>query len=775
VKHSIRLFLLFFLLQIGRLSAQVFTLSGYVTDATSGEYLISATIIDKRDYSGTIANAYGFYSLTVNGGYVEVQCSYIGYQTQTIKFDLLRDTTLHFKLQPATLLDEVVVHADDAGEQAHERSRMSTIEIPIEQIKSLPAFLGEVDVLKTLQLLPGVSGGSEGSSGFFVRGGSPDQNLILLDGVPVYNASHLFGFFSVFNADAINNVTLIKGGFPARYGGRLSSVVDIRMKEGNLQSFHGEGSIGLIATRLTLEGPIIKDKTSFIISGRRTYADIIARPFSQNADGDRQGYYFYDLNAKINHKFSDKDRLYISSYFGRDEAYFRSEYPASEESRREDDSGLSWGNATAVARWNHVINKRIFTNLTATFTDYTFQIYSDYKEIFDDGDISNFGFLYYSGISDWSLKYDVDFIPRPQHYFVFGASATYHTFRPGATQFESDDPNFEVPDISVGSENVYAYEMDLYAEDDWEVHDLLKINYGLHASGFLVNDVFYPSIQPRISGRYLLNESLSLKASFATMTQFIHLLTNSGIGLPTDLWVPATDSVPPQRSWQPALGIAWQFKKDYEISVETYYKNISGIIDYKDGASFITDGLRGWEEKVETGKAYAYGAEFFIQKRKGALTGWFGYTLSWSMRQFPTINLGETYPYKYDKRHDLEIAAIYDLNEKISFSATWVFSSGLPISLPIAKYEGLNGMAIYAYEGRNGYRMDPYHRFDFNVAFKKEKERYERVWNIGAYNAYSRQNPFFVYVAYDYKTNTNNYVQVSLFPIIPNISYQFKF
>lgn len=755
--------------------AQSFTISGYVTDASSGEHLISATIIDRRDFSGAVANNYGFYSLTVPGGSVTVQCSYIGYGAMEKSFTLLKDTTINFSLAPSAELDEVVVNADQSGEQFQERSQMSTIEIPIEQIKALPAFLGEVDVLKTLQLLPGVSGGTEGTSGFFVRGGSPDQNLILLDGVPVYNASHLFGFFSVFNSDAINKVTLIKGGFPARYGGRLSSVVDIRMKEGNTQSFHGEGSIGLVATRLTLEGPIKSEKTSFIVSGRRTYIDLVARPFMNLDEGDVQGYYFYDLNAKLNHKFSDRDRLYVSGYFGRDDAYFKSQYQASETSMRNDDSGLEWGNATAVARWNHVINQKMFSNLTATFTDYSFQIYSNYTETFDDGDVTNFGFRYFSGISDWSLKYDIDFIPRPDHYLLFGASATYHTFRPGASQFESNSEDFELPETTIGSDNIYATEFDIYGEDDWEINDKWKMNYGVHTSGFLVNSTFYPSIQPRVSARYLLNEKVSLKGSFSTMTQFIHLLTNSGIGLPTDLWVPATDSVPPQNAWQPALGVAWQLKNNMEFSVEAYYKGINGIIDYKDGASYLQDGFEGWEQKVESGKAYAYGAEFFLQKRSGKLSGWIGYTLSWSNRQFPSINLGEVYPFKYDRRHDFEIAGVYDINDHISISGTWVYSSGQPISLPIAKYDGIYGQEIYAYEGRNGYRMPSFHRLDFNVAFHKEKPKFERTWNIGAYNAYNRKNPFFIYVAYDYLTNTNNYTQVSLFPIIPNVSYEFKF
>lgn len=759
------------------LHGQVFTISGYVSDASSGERMIGATIIDKRNFAGTITNEYGFFSLTIPGGEVTLQASYIGFANQLQTITLFRDTTLHFKLQSSAELEEIVVDAEKSGEQIQERTQMSTMEIPIEQIKSLPAFLGEVDVLKTLQLLPGVSGGSEGTSGLFVRGGSPDQNLILLDGVPVYNASHLFGFFSVFNADAINKVTLIKGGFPARYGGRLSSVVDIRMKEGNMQSYHGEGSVGVIASRLTLEGPIVKDKTSFILSGRRTYIDLITRPImqSQNEGNSTQGYYFYDLNAKVNHKFSDKDRLYVSGYFGRDRAYFNNDYQYDEDTYRTEESGIAWGNATAVARWNHMFDQKTFGNLTATFTDYTFNISSNFKDEQETLPDTYFGFQYYSGISDWSLKYDIDYIPSPKHYIKYGAGVTYHTFRPGATEFESDDPSFEIPPMSVGASNINATELDVYAEDDHEITDLFKVNYGLHVSGFFVGNSFYYGIQPRVSGRYLISPDLSVKASFSTMTQYIHLLTNSGIGLPTDLWVPATDSVPPQRAWQPAIGIAYSFKKDYEVSVEGYYKKMHDIIEYLDGSNYLVDGLEGWEEKVESGEGWAYGAEFFIQKKSGQLSGWVGYTLSWSNRRFPTINLGETFPYKYDRRHDFEIACIYKLNDRIEFSGTWVYTSGQPITLPIAKYEGVFGEPVYAYEGRNGYRMMPYHRLDLNVAFHKEKKHWSRTWNIGAYNAYSRLNPYFIYLEYDYQTNTNQYVQVSLFPIIPNISYEFKF
>ena len=443
---------------------------------------------------------------------------------------------------------------------------MSSISVPIDQIKSLPAFLGEVDVMKVLQLLPGVQSGSEGSSGLYVRGGGPDQNLILLDGVPVYNASHLFGFFSVFNSDAINNVQLIKGGFPARYGGRLSSVIDISMKEGNMKEFHGEGSIGLIASKLTLEGPIAKEKTSFIVSARRTYIDLIARPLIKaSTDGDETvGYYFYDVNAKINHKFSDKDRLYLSAYLGDDKGYsfYKDEY---DRTKYEEEVALRWGNITSALRWNHVYNPKLFSNLTLTYSRYRFNTLAEEKEetINSNGDKSSYYFkwLYQSGINDLAAKIDFDFIPAPNHYIRFGANAIYHTFSPGALNVKED----VVIDTTLGASKTYALEYAAYVEDDFDITRWLKVNAGLHFSAFQVNDQWYTSLQPRLATRFLLTDELSLKASYVKMTQYIHLLTNSGIGLPTDLWVPATEKIKPQQAHQVALGLARNFKRKYEI------------------------------------------------------------------------------------------------------------------------------------------------------------------------------------------------------------------
>jgi hypothetical protein len=760
------------------LLAQSYTISGYVSDRETDEKLIGAAVFDARSLNGTATNEYGFYSLTLSADSIAFSVSYVGYTSQKQTFFLTSDMHINITLEAGKILNEVIISANESEEKIQERTQMSSIDIPVETIKALPAFLGETDVLKAMQLLPGVQGGTEGTSGIYVRGGSPDQNLILLDGVPVYNANHLFGFFSVFNSDALSKATLIKGGFPARYGGRLSSVIDLRMKEGDMNDYHGEGSIGLVASRITVEGPIKKDTSSFMLSARRTYIDFLARPIIKaSGDGEVAGYYFYDLNAKVNYKFSDKDRLYLSGYFGRDKFYFDDKNVDPENYT---EGGLDWGNATAVARWNHIINKKMFSNLTATFTSYNFDIFNDiYETVPDDtgNDIETvFGFRYLTGIYDWALKEDIDFVPNPRHYIKFGAGITYHTFMPGATEFKQEGTDFELPDLSdIVSDDISATEFDVYVEDDWEISPLIKINYGLHAAGFAVDSSFYKSLQPRISARYLVSPDFSIKASYSTMEQYIHLLSNSGIGLPTDLWVPATNKVPPQFAQQVALGFAGNIFDIYEISLEGYYKKTNDIIEYKDGESYLYDGINEWEDKVESGEGWAYGAELFLQKKVGKLSGWLGYTLSWSNRQFPTINLGEKFPYKYDKRHEIDLAAIYKLNERISLSAIWVFASGQPISLPVAKYLSVYGQPVYYYEGRNGYRMNAYHRMDINISFSKEKKLWKRTWNFGAYNVYNHLNPFFIYEEQLPDTGEFVYKQVTLFPIIPYFSWDFTF
>jgi outer membrane receptor for ferrienterochelin and colicin len=762
-----------FLLHSSVSFSQKYTLNGFVTDTKSGERLIGASVLINNKNIGTTTNAFGFYSITLPADSLELKVSFTGYTThiETIKLDA--DKKLNIALPNTKQLDEVVVKGIRKG-AIQQRSQMSSIDLPIQTIKSLPAFLGEVDILKAIQLLPGVQAGSEGSNGIYVRGGGPDQNLILLDGVPVYNVSHLFGFFSVFNADALNSVEVIKGGFPARYGGRLSSVIDLRMKEGNKNEFHGEGGIGLIASRLTLEGPIGKKKnTSFIISGRRTYADIFMRPLSKASSGGEQtvGYFFYDLNAKINHRISDKDHIYFSGYFGNDKFDSKDDYEYGGQ-RTQAKSALKWGNATAVVRWNHVFNPKLFGNLTGHYSRYLFDVSSDEKS---NSSSSNERFLlrYYSGIRDWSARYDLDYLPSPNHFIKAGASITWHQYKPGAVQSKVNAGSIN-EDITVKYRFINTKEYDAYIEDDILLTKKLKANIGLHWAGFNVDNDFFSSIQPRLSTRYLLSPQLSLKASYASMNQFIHLLTNSGLGLPTDLWVPVTAKVPPQRASQWAAGIAYNSKTDFEVSVEGYYKTMKNVIEYAEGASYV-NATSNWEDKVEVGNGKSYGSELFIQKKKGKTTGMLGYTLSWTNRQFANLNNGKSFPVKYDRRHDFKVAMVHKINKRFEISADWIFGTGQAISLPVEVYVDINGNEVEVFDGRNGFRMKPYHRLDFSAKFSKQKRKYERAWVVSIYNVYNRLNPFYIFRDFDKNTNLPVFKQVSLFPIIPSVSYQFKF
>lgn len=768
-----------------QLKAQKFTISGYIKDKRTGEVLIGANIYNKENYQGTTSNKYGFYSLTLPADSVKLVFSFVGYQPIETHFYLNKDSEMDVGLEGVVELDEIVI---SGKEEIEEITQMSKINIPVDQIKAMPALLGEVDVLKVLQLLPGIQSGTEGSSGLYIRGGGPDQNLILLDGVPVYNASHLFGFFSVFNADAINNVELIKGGFPARYGGRLSSVIDITMKEGNNEKLRGEGAIGLVSSKLTLEGPIKNERTTFLFSGRRTYIDLLARPLIKSAtDGDEiAGYYFYDLNGKINHKFSNRDRVYLSGYFGNDDAYsrFSENYELDDHSvSSEDEFRLAWGNIIAAARWNHVFNPKFFSNLTLTYSRYRFdvsQYYAEERIYVDSVDSEEESISYFSGIRDFGAKIDFEFIPDPNHYIRFGVNAINHTFNPGILSFQSSVQS----DTTVGSFRTTANEFAAYLEDDIRVSDNLKINAGFHVSAFSVGDEFYTSFQPRVAARYLLNNGLSIKGSYAQMAQFIHLLTNSGIGLPTDLWLPATERVAPQEAHQFALGLAKTIKKHYEVSLEAYYKEMEGLIEYKEGASFLNvDG--DWQDKVETGRGDSYGVELFVQKKTGKFTGWLGYTLSWSNRQFDNLNFGRWFPYRFDRRHDISITGVFKVNDHIDVSGAWVYGTGNSITLPSSRYIDYSSVrallfndfipdGVKYYDRRNGYRMRSYHRLDLSIGFSKQKKWGVRKWTIGTYNTYSTRNPFFIDVHRDFEGN-RRFIQYSLFPIIPAISYSFKF
>ena len=776
-------FILLGMLLPALMAGQKFTVSGYVSDKESGELLIGASIYEKTLLKGTSANLYGFYSLTLEADSLELIFSYAGYEPIKKVFKLDADIIINVQLASINELGEVEIIASQST-PIQDRTQMSSIELSMQKVKSLPVLMGERDVLKTIQLMPGVQSGSEGSSGIYVRGGGPDQNLILLDGVPIYNVSHLFGFFSVFNPDAIKAVELIKGGFPARYGGRLSSVLDIRMKEGNMNKISGEGSIGLVASKLTLEGPIKKGQTSFLVSGRRTYLDLLIRPFVRaESNGDATGgYYFYDFNAKINHKLDDKNRLYLSGYFGKDRAFTRFDDGAVFGGGEEKEvAELEWGNIIGALRWNRELSSQLFANTTFTYSRYKFKTGIEYTYK-DDDDEEKFLFEYTSGIEDLALKIDLDHLPNPDHYLKYGAGATYHNFTPGVNFYEFSGTDITAIDTTWGSSQIQSIELYAFAEDDWKVNELLKLNIGLHGSSFHVDGTSYFSIQPRISARYLLNEKWSVKSSYSAMAQYLHLLTNTSIGLPTDLWVPVTENIKPLNSHQVALGVATSFHEQFELSIEGYYKVMNNIIEYKDGASFLAD-ARDWQTKVETGKGWSYGAEILLEKTVGKFSGWIGYTLSWTERQFDNLNFGEKFPYRYDRRHDIGIALTYKPKERIDFGLVWVYGTGNAVSIPSSTYlsDGslphFNDYYVNSVEyisDRNGYRMPSYHRLDFAVNLHKQKNGYKRTWSWGVYNMYSRQNPFYLYFANDDDGDPGLF-QVSLFPIIPYFSYQFKF
>tara|TARA_B100000401_G_C52813992_1_gene725702 strand:- start:6398 stop:8803 length:2406 start_codon:yes stop_codon:yes gene_type:complete len=780
-----------------------FTISGYITDKNNGETIIGANVFCADLKVGVTTNTYGFYSLTLPEGNYEISFSFIGYQTEK-KFFQLKSNIKHdveFELSSINV-NEVIVSAE---KNIIEKTQTSMVDIPIKQIKNIPALFGEVDVLKVIQLLPGVQS-SEGSSGFYVRGGGPDQNLILLDGVPVYNASHIGGLFSVFNADAIKNVRLYKGGFPARFGGRLSSVVQIDMKEGNMKKYKLDASIGLISSKLTIEGPLIKDRTSFIISGRRTYIDTFLKPFLPS--GTDFKFYFYDLNVKVNHKISNRDRIFLSAYTGDDVFRIGQDFSDEGKSTSSNDNfnfDLGYGNITSTLRWNHLFSKKTFSNTTFTYSRYAFNTDLGFLSI-NSTDAGNeefnidYGFL--SGIEDLGVRMDFDYTPNPYHEVKYGTSYTYHNFFPGEVEnnsyFNSPDTNinFNIDTVFNSSPKINAHELFFYFEDNVKINNRLKANLGIHIGYYSIannssdiNSSFFDKIknqnnysfQPRLSLRYLLNEDLSLKASYAKMQQNIHLLTNSSVGLPSDKWVPAIDSVPSQISEQWAANISTEiYSGKYELSLEGYYKKMYNLITYKAGYSTL-ESTDAWEDAIETdGEGESYGLELFLQRKKGKTTGWIGYTLSWSNRKFDNLNFGEWYPYKYDRRHDFSFVGSHKFNDKWDFGATWVYGTGNAITFPQAVYLGMpnnywNQVSIVeSYGNRNETRMPAYHRLDFSINKHKKYKRFTSTFTVGAYNIYNRKNPFFAYLDYD---NNNNRVakQVSLFPIIPAISYRIKF
>jgi outer membrane cobalamin receptor len=771
-----------------------YTISGYVKEAESGETLIGVNIYLPDRQAGAATNNYGFYSLTLpESDSVRLVISYVGFSPEIITVNLRKDIELNINLKTTILLDEVTVSADRTERQS-ESVRMSSVKLQPAQIKSVPSLLGEKDVLKVIQLLPGVQKGTEGTSGIYVRGGGPDQNLIILDDAIVYNASHLFGFFSLFNGDALKSVEFTKGGFPARFGGRLSSVLEMNMKEGNKEKWHGEGGIGLISSRLTIEGPLVKNKASVLISGRRTYADLIMRPVLKALDEDNTGYYFYDFNAKINYDFGRKNKLYLSGYFGKDKFYLKN--------IREDykeNTGFLWGNATGTLRWNHLFNSKLFSNASLVYSNYSFGIYEKYVVI---GEGKDYYAEYYSGIRDLSVKYDIDYIPNPRHWIKAGATTIFHRFNPHAF-VEIDVPqNVNTRDESFS----YGTESGLYAEDTWQPVPQFKVNGGLRFSHFIASENQYHFFEPRISAAWKLKNNLAVKGSYASMNQYIHMISNTGISLPTDLWVPTTDRVRPQQSRQVALGLVKDLNKpELAFSVEGYYKRMDHVIGYKEGASFIDFEEAGsglginWEDNITSGRAWSYGFEFLVQKTKGKLTGWIGYTLSWTQMQFDSLNFGRKFFARYDRRHDISVVGTYKVSDHINISGTWVFGTGNAVTLPLSEYlapsniygfernpydphnygsyGSIFGQTVSDFTEKNNFRMRAYHRLDIGIQFHKKKKWGERTWEISVYNVYNRMNPFFYYTENIYVNNKEYGLlkQVTLFPIIPSFTYSFRF
>lgn len=776
----------FFLVLAFMCSAQEkFTINGYIKDSLTGETLIGANISITDQSTGVTTNQYGFYSITLPKGRHKLVFSYIGYKPQETEIAFDENRSINVLLMPlSTDLNNVTVLAKKR-ENNVKTAQMGKVELTVSTVKALPAFLGESDILKSLQLLPGVRNAGEGNAGFYVRGGGPDQNLILLDDAVVYNTGHLFGFFSVFNSDAIKSLSLIKGGMPAQYGGRLSSVIDIAMKDGNSNKTEVDAGIGLIASRLAIQGPIKKNKASFMISGRRTYVDAFTAPALKTSNYKGSGYYFYDLNAKINYQFSPNDRLYLSGYFGRDKFSFNN-------AERAFKTTIPWGNATATLRWNHIFNKKLFANTTLVYNDYKFNF---------NGNQNDLAFNLSSGIRDLNAKTDFDYYASTSHKIKFGAQYTYHTFIPSIFSGSQDSVKF-TPN---SAQEKYANEFGLYLQDDWDISKRVKLNYGLRYSVFqqlgayksFTTDVngnrvdsmvygkgetvkSYGGIEPRATIRISINDNSSIKAAITRNLQYIHLVSNAGTTLPTDIWVPSTLRVKPQVGWQYAAGYFRNFNNNmFETSLELYYKTMQNQIEYKEG--YTPNTLTDPEESFVFGKGWSYGAELFVNKVKGRLTGWVGYTLSWSWRKFPGLNDGLKYPSRYDRRHDLSVVGMYTINKKWKVSSVFIFGTGNAISLP-ERFYFISGVLTQQYSGINQYRMKPYHRLDLSATYtpipKKPRKRTTN-WVFSVYNAYSRLNPYFYYFSQEGNATAGTLKvaakQVSLFPIIPSVTWNLHF
>lgn len=778
---------------------QKVSLSGYLTSVIDGEALIGAKAYIPSIGIGALTNNYGFYSLNVPKGKYLIEFRATGLDKTVMEVELLENKQLDVEIGDKTLnIEEVIVNAKK-GENI-ESTKMGQIQLEVEKIKTLPAFFGEVDVIKTIQLLPGVNSATEGGQGFYVRGGGPDQNLVLLDEAVVYNAAHLFGFFSVFNVDAIKSVNLTKGGIPANFGGRMSSVLEVTMNEGNNKRFGVKGGLGLISSRITAEGPIKKGKGSFIASARRTYIDVIMKAaISDDSPFAGSSYFFYDFNFKANYRLSPKDKLFVAGYYGKDKFIF---------GNKEDDFTvrMPWGNGIGSIRWNRIISSKLFMNVTATFTDYLFAFGSDQDE---------FSFELKSGIRDYSGKVDFSYFPNTRHKIKWGAEYINHTFVPSSVTAQQNDVVFDTG----LAQKLRSHESAVYALDEFDLNEKIKLNVGLRYSMYQFTGPFtryiktdlsnpdstivykkgdiiqsYDGLEPRFGGRLMLTKTSSIKAAYTYHYQYVHLTSLSAVSLPTDIWFPTTDIAKPQQGYQATVGYFKNFKNDkWETSVEAYYKGLKNLIEYKDGSQPSENVSDNTDNLLTFGKGRSYGIEFFIKRNIGKLTGWIGYTLAKTERKFTEINEGNYFPSKYDRRHDVSVVGSYKLSDRWTFGAAFIYATGSTLTLPESYYIQ-NQDLLFKYGDRNSTRMAPYHRLDLSATlFDKPmrtianengdevevKKRFRSNWSFSIYNVYNRANPFFLYVDNDGSVFEGDFQvkvkQVTLFPIIPSVTWNFEF
>lgn len=746
--------------------AQKYSVSGTIRDAATGESLIGATVYIPALETGTTTNAYGFYSLSApTTDSLSLVFSFLGYEPQIKQIYFNKNYQLDIRLDPVGVsFDQVIVSSKKENDDNVQRTRMGVIDVPVGLIKELPAILGETDVLKIIQLLPGVSAGQEGTTGFFVRGGNTDQNLIQLDEATVYNPNHLFGLVSTFNTVALNNVQLIKGGFPANYGGRLSSILDITMKEGNDQKFQTDGGVGLISSHLTFQGPLKKDRASFIVSGRRTYLDLLLKPFIPKKN--QTSYHFYDVNAKVNYRLSEKDRVFASFFSGRDNAQYTDATSI--------DFGLRFGNSTGTIRWNHIFGHKLFLNTSGIYNQYFLSLSTVQGKSYAQ---------YYSGIHDFTGKMEFQYYPSPKQKILFGAFYTHHQFS-SAGKAAKVPKNLDIVNLNINKiKPRLSHELAGYFNNEWRISPRFGVNAGLRIPVYQAADTTFTRLEPRASIKYTISGDASLKASYTLMNQFIHLVPSSTAALPTDIWTPSSRVAHPQQAEQFALGYFKNFKENLiETSVEVYYKTMKNQVLFREGSQLLEQ--TEVDKELVFGKGWSYGIELFVKKNFGRLNGWASYTLSWTDQQFKDLNLGKKFPFKYDRRHNLSLVASYDLNQKWTFSADFVFYSGAAYTLPAGRVFIAGGGNLYDgnysdYTNRNNYRLRPYHRLDVSAIYHKKRhffgKEYDSEWVFGLYNLYSRRNDYFVYLDVDVNTNLPKARRVSLLPVLPSISYNFKF